>query len=93
MAPVGAMVADAVKHSAAGCLINIFAGIPAPTRHELDMDTYIAHGCFMFGTSGSTIRDMKIVLEKVEAGPLPLSLKPLSPSAGPTPSQPGPLPG
>ena len=70
MAPVGALVADAVKHSAAGCLINIFAGIPAPTRHELDMDTYIAHGCFMFGTSGSTIRDMKIVLEKVEAGSL-----------------------
>jgi len=65
MAPVGALVADAVKNSATGCLINIFAGIPAPVRHELDLDTYIAHGCFMFGTSGSTIRDMKIVLEKV----------------------------
>jgi threonine dehydrogenase-like Zn-dependent dehydrogenase len=70
MAPIGALVADAVKNSAKGCLINIFAGIPAPTRHELDLDTYIANRCFMFGTSGSTIRDMKIVLEKVVAGQL-----------------------
>lgn len=70
MAPVGALVADAVNKSAKGCLINIFAGIPAPTRHELNLDTYIANGCFMFGTSGSTIRDMKLVLEKVVAGTL-----------------------
>lgn len=70
MAPVGALVADAVRNSAKDCLINIFAGIPAPTRHELDLDTYIANRCFMFGTSGSTIRDMKIVLEKVVAGQL-----------------------
>ena len=70
MAPVGALVVDAIKNSAKGCLINIFAGIPAPVRHELDLDTYIANKCFMFGTSGSTIRDMKIVLEKVVAGTL-----------------------
>lgn len=70
MAPIGALVSDAIKNSAKGCLINIFAGIPAPTRHELDLDTYIGNGCFMFGTSGSTIRDMKIVLEKVIAGQL-----------------------
>lgn len=70
MAPVGALVADAIKNSAKGCLINIFAGIPAPVKHELDLDTYIVNGCFMFGTSGSTIRDMKIVLEKVVTGQL-----------------------
>lgn len=70
MAPIGALVSDAIKNSSKGCLINIFAGIPAPTRHELDLDTYIGNGCFMFGTSGSTIRDMKIVLEKVVAGQL-----------------------
>ena len=70
MAPVGALVVDAIKNSAKGCLINIFAGIPAPVRHDLDLDTYLANQCFMFGTSGSTIRDMKIVLEKVVAGTL-----------------------
>ncbi len=65
MAPVGALVAASVRDSKPGCLINIFAGIPAPTRQDLDLDTYIANHCFMFGTSGSVIRDMKIVLQKV----------------------------
>ncbi|MGA2584342.1 MAG: alcohol dehydrogenase catalytic domain-containing protein [Tepidisphaeraceae bacterium] len=67
MAPVGALVAAAVKDSTAECLINIFAGIPAPTKQELDLDTYIANQCYMFGTSGSVINDMKIVLEKVKS--------------------------
>jgi len=66
MAPVGALVANAVRDSLPGTLINIFAGIPAPTKQDLDLDTYIANRCYMFGTSGSVIRDMKIVLEKVK---------------------------
>ena len=68
MAPVGALVATAIRDSLPGCLINIFAGIPAPTKQDLDLDTYIANRCYMFGTSGSVIRDMKIVLAKVESG-------------------------
>jgi len=70
MAPVGALVATAIGQSLPGAIINIFAGIPAPTRHDLDLDTYIANRCFMFGTSGSSIRDMKIVLQKVVSGQL-----------------------
>ncbi len=70
MAPVPALVASSIRDSKPGCIINIFAGIPAPTKHEIDLDTYIANRCFMFGTSGSTIRDMKIVLEKVTTGRL-----------------------
>ena len=70
MAPVPALVAASIRDSKPGCLINLFAGIPAPTKHELDLDTYIANRCFMFGTSGSTIRDMKIVLQKVTTGQL-----------------------
>ena len=70
MAPIPALVAQAVKDSATGCLINVFAGIPASTKYPIDLDTYVANGCFMFGTSGSTIRDMKIVLEKVTSGTL-----------------------
>jgi L-sorbose 1-phosphate reductase len=53
-----------------GAIINIFAGIPAPTRHPLDLDAYIRGRCFMFGTSGSVIEDMRIVLRKVEGGQL-----------------------
>ena len=70
MAPVGAVVAQAVKDSADGALINIFAGIPASVKQEIDLDTYIANRCFMFGTSGSRLSDMKIVLEKVLSGQL-----------------------
>ncbi len=68
MAPLSRLVAQAISDSAKGALINIFAGIPALTRHGLDMDTYIANGCFMFGTSGSRTTDMKSVLAKVSGG-------------------------
>ena len=63
-------LADAIERSAEGCLINLFAGIPVDVRQDLDLDTYIANRCFMFGTSGSVIEDMKIVLRKVTEGSL-----------------------
>lgn len=68
MAPVPALVAEAIAAADNGCLINVFAGIPAPVKHELDLDTYIARRAFLFGTSGSRIEDMKIVLAKVQRG-------------------------
>lgn len=74
MAPAAALVADAIREGLNGTLINIFAGIPAPVKHDLDLDTYIERRCFMFGTSGSLIRDMKAVLSKVEQGRLDTNL-------------------
>jgi threonine dehydrogenase-like Zn-dependent dehydrogenase len=70
MAPVGSLVAQAIKDSMEGALINLFAGIPAMVRQKLDLDRYIANKCFMFGASGSRLSDMKVVLEKVLAGNL-----------------------
>jgi L-sorbose 1-phosphate reductase len=70
MVPAGPLVAEAIQRSRTGCLINIFAGIPATTFQELDLDTYIARRCFMFGTSGSVIEDMRIVLNRVRDGQL-----------------------
>ncbi len=70
MAPIPVLLAQAVHDAGPACLINIFAGIPAPTKHEIDLDTYIERHCYMFGTSGSTIQDMKIVLDKVQTGQL-----------------------
>ncbi len=70
MAPVGALVASAIEDAEEGAIINIFAGIPAPTRHDLDLDAYIEKQCYMFGTSGSTIEDMRIVLRKLEGDQL-----------------------
>jgi hypothetical protein len=84
MVPAAAMVAAAIRDSAQGGLINIFAGIPIGTRQELDLDTYLARGCWMFGTSGSTISDMRLVLDKVEGGRLdtPCSVDAISGLAG-----------
>jgi L-sorbose 1-phosphate reductase len=70
MAPVAALVGEAIGGSFPGAIINVFAGIPAPTKHEIDLDTYIANRLYMFGTSGSVIEDMRIVLHKVESGQL-----------------------
>ncbi len=86
MAPVASLVADAIAGSENGAIINIFAGIPAPTKHELDLDTYIERKLYMFGTSGSVIDDMRIVLRKVESGQLDTntSLDAISGMAGAT---------
>jgi hypothetical protein len=72
-APVASLAADAIKSGLEGTLINVFAGIPAHTKQEVDLDTYLARRCFMFGTSGSVIRDMETVLGKVQRGRLDTS--------------------
>ena len=74
MAPAAPLAAQAVKNSSDGAMINIFAGIPAAVKQDLDLDTYIANRCFMFGTSGSRLSDMKIVLNKVVSGQLDTNL-------------------
>jgi threonine dehydrogenase-like Zn-dependent dehydrogenase len=65
MAPVPALVAQAVKDAAPRAIINIFAGIPADKTGEIDLDAYIEKQCYFVGTSGSTLDDMKAVLKKV----------------------------
>ena len=65
MAPVPALVAQAVKDAAPKALINVFAGIPADKTGEIDLDAYIEKQCYFIGTSGSTLDDMKAVLKKV----------------------------
>jgi L-sorbose 1-phosphate reductase len=74
MAPVPALVVQAIASAARGAIINIFAGIPAHVTAELDLDTYIAKGLYFIGTSGSTLEDMKLVLAKVLARKLDTNL-------------------
>lgn len=74
LVPAGELVAAAVEQAEPGAIINLFAGIPAATQQALNLDAYIQRGCYMIGTSGSTVRDMQIVLEKVEAGRLDTNL-------------------
>jgi threonine dehydrogenase-like Zn-dependent dehydrogenase len=70
MAPVPELVAAAVRDSAVHGIINIFAGIPATVSGPIDLDAYIEKQLYFIGTSGSTLDDMKRMLEKVEAGRL-----------------------
>jgi threonine dehydrogenase-like Zn-dependent dehydrogenase len=70
MAPVPELVAAAVRDSGPRGIINIFAGIPATVTGEIDLDAYIEKRLYFIGTSGSTLDDMKRMLEKVETGRL-----------------------
>jgi L-sorbose 1-phosphate reductase len=74
MAPVPALVAQAVKDAAPQAIINIFAGIPADKTGEIDLDAYIENQCYFIGTSGSTLDDMKAVLKKVASRQLDTNL-------------------
>jgi len=65
MAPVPALVVQAVKDAAPKAIINIFAGIPADKHADIDLDAYLEKCCYFIGTSGSVLDDMKAVLAKV----------------------------
>jgi len=67
MAPVPELVAIAVNCAAPRGIVNIFAGIPATVTGKIDLDAYIEKRLYFIGTSGSTLDDMKRMLEKVEA--------------------------
>jgi threonine dehydrogenase-like Zn-dependent dehydrogenase len=68
MVPVPALVAQAVSLTAPGGVVNAFAGIPAGTYGELDLQHVVADRVFVFGTSGSDVSDMATVLRKIESG-------------------------
>ena len=70
MAPIPDLVAASVRSATRRGLINIFAGIPATVTGKIDLDTYIEKQLYFIGTSGSTLEDMKRMLEKAESGRL-----------------------
>ena len=74
MAPVPALVAQAIPAAAPRALINIFAGIPADKTAPLDLDAYIDKRLYFIGTSGSTLDDLKLVLRKVVSRQLDTNL-------------------
>ncbi len=68
MVPVAELVAQAVDIAAEGAIINAFAGIPAGTLGDFDLQGIIERRIFMLGTSGSDVSDMRTVLDKIEKG-------------------------
>lgn len=70
MAPVPNLVCQAIADAAPGGIVNLFAGIPSPVKHAIDLDAIIRKRVFLFGTSGSETADMVAVYEKLKAGEL-----------------------
>jgi len=70
MAPIPELVTSSVQSAAERGIINIFAGIPATVTTKINLDSYIEKQLYFIGTSGSTLDDMKLMLEKVESGRL-----------------------
>jgi threonine dehydrogenase-like Zn-dependent dehydrogenase len=84
MAPVAALATDAVARSAPNGIINLFAGVPVGVDGTLDLDRYVREGLYLFGTSGSTVEDMRVVLRRIASGELDtdVSLSAISGLAG-----------
>ena len=74
LVPMPSLVADAVQSSEDRGLINIFAGIAVATRHDIDLDAYIARRCYMFGSSGAVVSDMEVLLDRIATGRLDTNL-------------------
>ncbi len=65
--PNARVVQDAQRHLGPGGGFNLFAGVPVGTIASLDLNRVLQAARF-WGTSGSTIADLRSVLEKVERG-------------------------
>ncbi len=65
MVPVAALVSAAVSATRPLGIINLFGGIPADVSEGIDLDIFCGRGQYFIGTSGSTMEDMLVVLDKV----------------------------
>ncbi len=74
MAPVPELVDDAIMRCGKDAIINVFAGIPAPVKHSIDLEELVYKRAYMIGTSGSEVEDMKTVYRKVLAHQLDTDL-------------------
>ena len=74
LVPVPSVLAQAVDLAGDGAIVNAFAGFPAGTLAELDLQHIIENHVFLIGTSGSEMADLASVLRKVETGVLDTSI-------------------
>ena len=74
LVPVPALLSQAVDLAGEGAIVNAFAGFPAGTLAELDLQGIIERGVFVIGTSGSEMSDMRTLLDKLETQALDTSI-------------------
>jgi len=65
--PLHVLLPPVIHNLKSGGVLSIFAGIRAGNKAPIDMDYYVKNSLYMIGTSGSTVEDMRIVLEKVNS--------------------------
>ncbi len=74
LVPFPALLAQAVELAGDGAIVNAFAGFPAGTLAELDLQGIIERHVFLLGTSGSEMSDMRTLLDKLETNALDTSI-------------------
>ncbi len=74
LVPVPGLLSQAVDLAGQGAIVNAFAGFPAGTLAELDLQGIVERGVFLLGTSGSEMSDMRSLLNKLESGALDTSI-------------------
>lgn len=68
LAPVPALISDSARYLAQEGVMNVFAGVARGTMAEVDLsDVYIKQTRWI-GQSGSTIQDLRTMLEQEESG-------------------------
>jgi threonine dehydrogenase-like Zn-dependent dehydrogenase len=70
LAPVPALVSDAMDYLGRDGVLNIFAGLARGTVASLDVSAVFLKGVRLTGTSGSAISDFEFTLHKTEVGDL-----------------------
>lgn len=70
LAPSAQVVADAMPLLAPQGVMNIFAGLPRGTKAAIDLYSIARHGVRLVGSSGSSIADLRHMLEEAESGRL-----------------------
>lgn len=68
--PVGAVMADAATLMKPDGMLNFFAGVPNGTYAPLNMSFTYLHNAQYTGTSGSTLGDQQLVIDKALTGKL-----------------------
>lgn len=68
--PSGEVVERAYALLAPGGGMDIFAGVAVGTTANLDLGRIAAHGVRLWGTSGSSVADLRTIVDKVERGEL-----------------------
>ena len=70
LAPSARVVSQAVGMLAPKGVMNIFAGLPRGTMASIALGTLVSRGVRFTGTSGSSIRDLRVMLGEAESGRL-----------------------